>query len=216
MLTVDAYEQVEDSWWFLGDDFRDSKKREMITDYFDLAGVVFRGVDLEAPLGVSDVRLVPHYELVPASCLDEHGGLELGAYKGAQRRVDPDRAARRVRRAARAPARRRTRRCAALDLEVEFTGAPPALPRPRPAGRALAAGSASRRGPARSSAAAGRRPRDIVLPDALRALPFEIYIYQVGGEARRLGMANDAELAYTPWKTGAYWVLACDGPTSAS
>src|SRR5262249_17358023 len=80
-FTADAYEQVEDSWWFLGDDFRDIKKRELIARYFGLRGVIFRGVDIDAPLGVTDVRLVPHYEVDPLSCLDEHGGLDLVGYR---------------------------------------------------------------------------------------------------------------------------------------
>ncbi len=204
--TVDAYEQVEPSWWFLGDDFRDPKKRELITDFYAYAGVVFRGVDLEAPLGVSDVHLVPRYDLAPASCLDEHGGLELGAYKGlnvASIQAAFGEAVTALR--ARLPAGMTLR---ALDLEAVFSGAPPALPRPHiyvaswsPDHVEQWLGKIERRG--RSTT------REVTLPAPLRALPYEIYMYQAGGEARRLGMAGDADLSYVPWKTGAYWLLAC-------
>src|SRR5262249_18727504 len=71
VLTVDAYPQIDDSWWFLGDDFRNQNKREMVSEYFGLRDIVFRATDLEAPLGVSDARFTPIYTLTPASCLDE-------------------------------------------------------------------------------------------------------------------------------------------------
>jgi hypothetical protein len=208
VFTADSYEQVEPSWWFLGDDFRDAKKRELITGYYDLAGVVFRGVDLDAPLGVSDVRLVPRYELAPPSCLDEYGGFELPPYRG----LDVASIQKALRDAiaalhTRLPAGRELRR---LDLEVQFTGAPPKLPRARvlvarwkPEGMEGWIGAIHRQGRATT--------REIVLPPELKATgsAVEIYIYQAGGEARRLGTAGDTELSYVPWKTGAYWVLAC-------
>ena len=53
------------------------------------------------------------------------------------------------------------------------------------------------------------RIRSRILPAALRAEDAEIILYQVGGEARHVGNARDAELHYTPWKRGAYWLLAC-------
>ena len=207
VVTVDAYEQVDPSWWFLGDDFRDPKKRELITDFYAYAGVVFRGVDLEAPLGVSDVHLVPRYELTPAGCLDEHGGLELGAFKGlsvASIQTAFGEAVTALR--ARLPAGSVLRQ---LDLEVVFAGAPPVLPRPQilvaswhPDHVEQWLGKIERRGRTTT--------REVTLPAPLRALPYEIFIYQAGGEARRLGMAADTELTYVPWKTGAYWLLACN------
>jgi hypothetical protein len=48
-----------------------------------------------------------------------------------------------------------------------------------------------------------------VLPKELVGTDYEIYAYQVSGEARRLGTARDASLGYVPWKRGAYWALAC-------
>ena len=47
------------------------------------------------------------------------------------------------------------------------------------------------------------------LPKELAGTDFEIYAYQVSGEARRLGTAQDPTLEYEPWKRGAYWALAC-------
>jgi hypothetical protein len=206
----ESFEQVDDSWWFLGDDFRDVKKRDLVAVYFDLHGVIFRAVDIEAPLGVSDVRLVPRYQVTPASCLDEHGGLELGTYRG----IDLGS----VHKAAQAAIERLrerlgpTGRLDRLDLVVGFTGAPPPLPRPTllvgrwlPAGYEGYAGVIERRGSSKT--------RVIKLPEELAGTDYEIYAYQVSGEARRLGTARaatpDSPLAYVPWKRGAYWALAC-------
>ncbi|CAN5848249.1 hypothetical protein BH11MYX3_BH11MYX3_21850 [soil metagenome] len=129
VFTADSFDQVEDSWWFLGDDFRDIKKRELITSYFGLKAVVFRGVDLDAPLGVSDVRLSPRYVLSPPSCLDEHGGIELGAYRSLDvaslhkaMKAGIDRLRERL---------GTSGRLDQLELAVDFLGAPPPLPRPR-------------------------------------------------------------------------------------
>lgn len=206
VFTAESFEQVDDSWWFLGDDFRDVKKRELVATYFDLRGVIFRAVDIEAPLGVSDVRLVPRYQVTPASCLDEHGGLELGSYRG----IDIGS----VQKAALAAIERLRERIAPagrldrLDLVVEFTGATPKLPRPTlvvarwlPTGFEAHAGAIERRGSSTT--------RAVVLPPALRGTDLEVFAYQVNGEARRLGTARDAALEYVPWKRGAYWALAC-------
>jgi hypothetical protein len=206
VFTAESFEQVDDSWWFLGDDFRDVKKRDLIAAYFDLRGVIFRAVDIEAPLGVSDVTLVPRYQVTPASCLDEHGGLDLGSYRG----IDLGS----VHKAARAAIERlRDRlgpagRLDRLDLVVGFAGAPPPLPRPTlvvgrwlPGGYEGHAGVIERKGTSKT--------RAIKLPPELAGTDYEIYAYQVSGEARRLGTARDPALEYVPWKRGAYWALAC-------
>ena len=207
VFTAESFEQVDDSWWFLGDDFRDVKKRDLVAAYFGLRGVIFRAVDIDAPLGVSDVRLVPRYQVTPASCLDEHGGLDLGTYRG----IDIA-AVHQAMQAAIARLRERlgpTGRLDRLDLVVDFTGAPPPLPRPTllvgrwlPDGLVGYAGAIERKGTSKT--------RAIKLPRALWGTDFEIYAYQVDGEARRLGTAHDAApLEYVPWKRGAYWALAC-------
>jgi hypothetical protein len=207
VFTADSFVQVTDSWWFLGDDFRDARKRDMIAHYFDLAGVIFRAVDLDAPLGVTDVRLVPRYELDPPSCLDEHGGLELGTFQGvnvaaihAAMRAGIDDLRRRL------PAGATLR---GLELDVGFVGTPPTLPagaarlvvgRWRPDSFTGWAGTI-----VRPSAA---KQRVIDLPADLVGKPYDIWAYQVGGEGRKLGAAAQG-LTYTPWRSGAYWVLAC-------
>jgi hypothetical protein len=206
VFTAESFEQVDDSWWFLGDDFRDIRKRELVAAYFDLRGVIFRAVDIDAPLGVSDVKLVPRYQVTPASCLDEHGGLDLGTFRG----IDIDA----VHKAAEAAIERLRDRIAPagrldrLDLVVGFIGAPPALPRPTllvarwlPTGFEHHAGAIERKGSSTT--------RAIKLPGELAGTDYEIYAYQVGGEARRLGTARDRTLEYVPWKRGAYWALAC-------
>jgi Family of unknown function (DUF6056) len=206
VFTAESFEQVDDSWWFLGDDFRDVKKRDLIATYFGLRGVIFRAVDIDAPLGVSDVTLVPRYQVTPASCLDEHGGLDLGTYRG----IDIT-SVHKAMQAAIERLRARlgsTGRLDRLDLVVGFTGAAPPLPRPTlvvgrwlPDGFEGHAGLIERQGSSKT--------RVIKLPRELAGTDLEIYAYQVSGEARRLGTARDATLAYVPWKRGAYWALAC-------
>jgi hypothetical protein len=201
VFTADSYDQVDDSWWFLGDDFRDIKKRELIATYFNLKGVIFRAVDLEAPLGVSDVRLVPRYDLQPPSCLDEHGGLELGSFrafdvqsieKAMVSAVDVlrDRIG-------------SSGTLSRLDLVVQFNGDKPKLPRDtllvgrwRPDHFEGWVATIQRSGHSKT--------RQVVLPKDIPA-GFDYYIYPVGGDAVKLG----PELEYEPTRRGAYWVLAC-------
>lgn len=206
VFTADAYDQVEDSWWFLGDDFRDIKKRELITQYFGFRDVIHRAVDLEAPLGVSDVRLAPRYVLTPASCLDQHGGIELGAFRSLDvaslhkaMKTGIDRLRERL---------GTSGRLDALELAVDFLGDPPPLPRPKlllgrwtPTTFEGWAGVIERKGVGRT--------RSVVLPKELKGTDVEIYIYRVGSDAKRLGTGRDAVLDYEPWKRGAYWALAC-------
>jgi Family of unknown function (DUF6056) len=194
--TIDAFEQVDDSWWFLGDDFRDILKRKLISDYYDLGGVVLRAYDPTAPLGVSDVRLVPS---VDGACIDS--GFELGQYRG----LDAGSIETAMRDATRAA------RLQNLDLEVEFVGdRPTGLPRPhvwvgKQHGNAFEgwAGAIVRKTHATT--------RDIELPPEPNAVPrgFDIYIYQVGDVAKRLGSSDGGPLQYVPWRTGVYWALAC-------
>src|SRR5262249_31752329 len=82
VYVADAFEQIEESWWFLGDDFRDVRKREMIMKYFDLSGVILRGYDKDAPLGLLGARFVARARLSPPGSLDEHGGFGMAANRG--------------------------------------------------------------------------------------------------------------------------------------
>ncbi len=204
VVTLDAFEQIDDNWWFLGDDVRAPNKREMLADYFDLGGVVLRGYDPTAPLGVSDVRLVPRARLSPAGCLDEHGGLELGAYRG----LDLASIHAAIR-AAVGPleARLGATRVDRIDVAVEFVGARPALPRPD-----LLVGrwfpDRFEGWTARITRKSRATTREVVLGHDVPH-DLEVFVYLVGGEARRLGTSAGEPLQYSPWRTGTYWVLAC-------
>lgn len=182
-LTVPAFEQVEDDWWFLGDDFRAPNKREMIATYFDLTGVVLRAYDPTAPLGVSDARLVP-----------SERGLELDAFRG----LDLSSIHRAIRSAITSRAM-----AGSVDVTVEFVGARPILPRPK-----LLVGrwtpSQFEGWAARLERKGRSTTRTIALPKELPP-ELEIYIYLVGGDAKKLAKPYE----YVPWQTGTYWVLAC-------
>jgi hypothetical protein len=208
MFTAESLGQVADNWWFLGDDFRDIRKRQLVADYFALGGVLFRAVDIEAPLGVSDVRLRPRAKVSPPGCLDEHGGLEFGAFRGIDVKQTHD--------AVIAAITALQQRIAArggtleeLEVEVGFVGAPPAGLPPRRL-------NVGRWRPDRYVGWSARierkgvgKTRTVRLPKELAATDAEVLLYQVGGEARRLGTTRD-QLDYVPWKQpGAYWALAC-------
>lgn len=211
MVTVESFDQVDDSWWFLGDDLRRPDQRKKVAEYLGLGGLVFRAVDLDAPLGVTDVRLVAHATVTPASCLDEHGGFEITGFRGLDvasiQHAMLDGVARTRARLGGAG------RLERLDLAVELVGAPPALPRKtlligrwRPDRFDAWAGEIARRGVTRT--------RSIVLPAALRGTDLDIYVYHLGGPAggvaRRLGTARDTTLEFLPWSRGGYWALACN------
>jgi hypothetical protein len=204
VFVAPAFEQVDESWWYLGDDFRDRKKREMVATYFALADVVFRAPDPNAPLGVAGVRLVPRYKIEPASCLDEHGSLTLGPVRGfdlpglhreIQLAIDKLRG------------KLGDAKLLELDLGVE-------LDTPLPRARVLVArwtATGLEAHVAKIERKNRSTTRDIRLPPELASSSAEILVYFVGGEVRRLGAARDGNLHYVPWKTGIYWVLACTG-----
>ncbi|MEO6772608.1 MAG: DUF6056 family protein [Kofleriaceae bacterium] len=184
VVTLEAFDQVEDDWWFLGDDARAPNKREMIADYFGLSAVILRAYDPTAPLGVSDVRLVPS---APGFVLDAYRGLDVTSILHAIEQA--------------AATRRET---ADVAVEVEFVGDRPALPRP-----SVVVGRWSPRGLEGWAAKLERAgtTRTVVVPKSLPR-DLEIYAYVVGGEAKRLGPAS-GNLHYIPWQTGTYWILAC-------
>jgi hypothetical protein len=190
VFTAEAFEQVDDSWWFLGDDFRDILKRRMVRDYFDLAGVVFRAYDAEAPLAVSDVRLVPE---TGAGCLPR---FELDGYRA----LDVDSLHKATLDAiARLP--ETPKPIDHLDLEVEFAGERPELPRPHlylsrwtPEHFEHYAGTIKRE---------SRTTRAVDVPKELADA--ELYIFHIAGKLQKL----DASHRFTPWGNGIYWALAC-------
>jgi len=201
IYVAEALEQVDESWWFLGDDLRDEKKRALVATYFDLTGVRLRAYAPNVPLGISTVKLVPRAELDPQGCLP--AGLTLGAVKA----FDLDGIHREIKLAIDSlrfnlgPIQLR-----ALDVEVSLGDVSPPRPnlllaRWRPDGYESYEASIERRG--------RDRMRKIALPAELRNGDVEIVIYQVGGKSYRLGAGDDVPLQYVPWKTGVYWVLAC-------
>jgi hypothetical protein len=204
---ADAFEQIDDTWWTLGDDFRESAKREMVARYFQLPGIVFTAYDEHAPLGVSSAHFVPHSTFDPPSCLDEHGGFALGSFKsfdlpGIQREMKVAIEALRERLGTQA-------RLQQLDLAVELEDPKISLPRPRVlVGRWL---------PDRFEGYKGELvrktrefTRDIVLPPELAGTDREIFVVRIGDPPKRVGTARDATLRYAPWAAGIYWILACD------
>jgi Family of unknown function (DUF6056) len=208
LITAESLGQVADTWWFLGDDFRDIRKRQLVAEYFDLGGVTFRAVDIEALLGISDVRLRPRYKVTPPGCLDEHGGFEIGGVRGIDVRavheaIGTSIASLRQRIASRGGTLEE------LELEVGYVGAPPAglPPRRLVVGRWRPDGYVG--WSARIERGGVGKTRTVRLPKELAAVDAEVLLYQVGGETRRLGTTRD-RLDYVPWKQpGAYWVLAC-------
>lgn len=199
VVVADAFDQSEESWWFIGDDFDVPQKRERVAQYLGLARVSFRGFDLKAPLGTAGVRVVGRYWVRGEQCalqdaeLDLDGvGLDVNGVVNAARTSFT--------------LVRRLHAIERFEIVVENAGD---LPRPRlliarAVGDELAqhAGKIIRPGASIT--------REVKLDPSMSGKPFDIYIYQVGGEARRLGTANGEPLRYTPWRTGIYWALACD------
>jgi hypothetical protein len=204
VYTADAWEVVDESWWFLGDDVRDQKKRELVAKYFGLDRVLFRGADMWAQLGVTDVKLVMQYRFEPELCLDEVEKLDLQPYIGrdinALHHAFLDAVATIQKRV---PARLRS-----MDLVVTFLGNDPPLPRNRIYAARWADGSLEAY--AAKMVRVGRsKERRIELPAELRVADREIFLVALGDQPRRLGLATEAPFTYEPWRSGQYWALAC-------
>jgi Family of unknown function (DUF6056) len=205
VVTVESWPQVPESWWFLGDDFRDRKKRDLVARYFGLGRIIFRGSDLDATLGMTDVRLRFRYLLDPVTCIEQLDGV---VFPDLVSRDIPDLlhkftdVVEQVRRST-------TARLRQLDLEIEFDGPPVQAPAPhlyvarwRDGVTRGFSSQVMRRGLSST--------RVIEIPRELAATDWTIYAYLVGHESRRLGSTLGAtSLSYVPWRTGQYWVLAC-------
>lgn len=205
LFVADAFEQVEETWWYIGDDFRDFNKRELVAKYFGLARVFFRGYDVKGPLGMLGVKVVPRYTTASGRVSDHYAfdlgftrGFDIaGVHKIVQTSVDlvrseiaPDQLTR-------------------YELLVEFVGAWPPMPRNRLV--VARSNQGQFEGYAGTIARLGRTTtRQLSLPPALAGKHFEIYITHVGSEPRRLGTTDGKPLQYVPWRSGVYWALACD------
>jgi hypothetical protein len=209
IYVADAWAQIDESWWFIGDDFRDYRKRELVAKYFGLSRVFFRGYHPRAPLGLTGIRIVPRYWTEGASCASDYEEFEFGVAKGfdlaalhsgtresidiLQRHLAPQQLTR-------------------FELPIVFAGERPALPRKelilsRWQGGAFEGYIAQlkRRGKSRT--------RRVVLPPELSGKPLDVFVMLVGGEFKPIGSAAARELTFEPWAKGVYWVLACDAAT---
>ena len=99
VLIADSFEQVDESWWFLGDDFRDAKKRDMVATYFGLSGVVFHARTIRRRRSASPARgSCRAYTVDPPSCLDQPAASRsarsrASTWRRSSRGADRDRAA---------------------------------------------------------------------------------------------------------------------------
>jgi hypothetical protein len=209
IYVADAFSQIDESWWFIGDDFRDFKKREMVENYFDLAGVFFRGYHPHVPLGLTGVRIVPRYWTTGASCSAEFEGFEFGVRKGFDiaalhastlRLVD-------ILRAQLAGAELEK-----FDLPIAFAGERPAMPRPNLILSRWVRG-AFEGYTAKLSRKGKSRTRELVPSKPLAASGLELFVVLVGDTFKSLGPASSGALRFEPWGKGVYWALACDADT---
>ncbi|HEY5923999.1 MAG TPA: hypothetical protein VIV11_20105, partial [Kofleriaceae bacterium] len=203
--TSTAWEQIPESWWFLGDDLRDQKKQEMVAKYFGQHRVLFRGADQWKTLGVTDVKLTMHYEFDKPLCIDEIDQLDLKPYVGkdigALHHAFLD-AIVEIELISKAQLRE-------IDLRATFLGTHPPMPAPtifvaRWQNEKLEGYAARLRRKGRS------KEREIVLSDELKREPFDIYLTLVGEAPKKMGVSTDKKaFTYQPWATGQYWALAC-------
>jgi hypothetical protein len=193
VFIAEAFEQVDESWWFLGDDFRDPKKRDMVAKYFALAGVEHRAFDPTAPLGVTGARFVTTIDGEACSeplSLDPVKGFDLTSL-GQEITIAIEKLRTRPHR-----------------VEVGIAVDQP-LPRPHVVvarwnvGKLeMHVGRVGRKGKSRT--------RDVLLPKELATPDVEVIVYRVNGEAKVIGHGNETP-HYVPWKSGVYWILACRG-----
>jgi hypothetical protein len=195
VYAAESFTQVEESWWSLGDDFRDTNKRELVRQYFDLGGVVWRAYDPYVPLGITTARLVPHID--PPAAGD---ALAIGPTKG----FDLASMHREIQ-VAIATLRQRAGDVRSVDVSVELPELSVTWPRPH-----LLIGRWTPERYEGYEATLTREPhsntRTVKLPAQLRDA--EVFLYLVGGELKRLGTGAEP-LHYVPWKAGIYWILAC-------
>lgn len=200
-----GFEQIDESWWSYGDDMRDAKKRNMVATYFGLSGLAFDAFDPFAPLGVTRAAFAADYKIAGAPTVDQEAGLVIGKVAGfdmigLQHEAQT------------ATELLRTRLQPAKVEQVDVTVI---VDHPRvhlPRSRVLI--SRWREGQYESYIAQIHRKgrttaRTIALPKQLVNTDYEIVVYNVGGEQRRLGGTHGEPLQYAPWSPGIYWLLAC-------
>jgi hypothetical protein len=203
VYTATSFDQLNENWWTLGDDARDQKKDDMIAQYFGLDRVLFRGGDQWKPLGMSDVKLTMHYDLDPPVCLDELDhldvkpwvGRDVAAIQHAFLDVITD------------AKRESASHLKSIDLTASFLGSNPPLPRQTIYVARWKEGTLE--GYVSKIGRAGRSSsRKVILPKNLVG-DWDIYVTAIGDPPKLLGKSTSTELAYEPWTSGTYWVLAC-------
>lgn len=205
VFTAESFEQVGDSWWFLGDDLRDVRKRELVAQYFGLGGVVFRAFDVDAPLGITDVRLASRCRPETSRCLEDDRWFERGGYRGIDLPALHRQLSTAIDRLRLQPGGDTLEQ---LDVEIEFAGARPPLPRERLLlARWTSAGLVAHAGAIRTTRG---KAREVVVPRSLAGTGREVYLYEVGGPVTRLGTTDAPLKPYVPSKNGVSWALACD------
>jgi len=204
VVTLEAWEPVQESWWSLGDDARDQQKQAMLAHYFGLDRVLFRGGDLWKALGITDIKLTMHYTLDRPQCLDEVDNLDLAPFIGrdigAMHHAFLDEITQ-IERTLHTTVEK-------VDLVANFLGTPPPMPRPTLYVARYDHGVLEGY-TARIKRAGRSLERELVLSPKLKESDFEIYVTAVGDPPRDLGKSTDSHLGYEPWRAGTYWVLAC-------
>lgn len=194
-ITVDSFTQVREDWWFIGDDFRDARKRELVARYLGLAQVKLRDSNALVPLGIGGARIVARAWIggdCPAEVPLDLDGLKPFDVAGIQRSIATT---------------ARLGRYPRFEVTVEVPGAE--LPRPRLL-LARARDGVLEQYTGVLDRGGVSTEREVQLGPELRGKPFEIHAVQIGSGTRRLGGTGGEPLRYVPWRTGIYWILACD------
>lgn len=207
VYTADGWEEIPGSWWFLGDDFRDQKKRELVAKYFALSNVVFRGQTQWAALGVSDVRLYSTYEFDREICIDEQPDFEIEPYIGRDINAVHTAFKENIARVLQSDAAQLRR----MDLRIKFLGQRP----PMPSSTLLVAkwqGGNFEHYAAKIKREGRNTMREVVPGPEMAGSSWKVYLASIGHEPRLLGAyPGDGKLTYVPWRSGSYWVIACRG-----
>lgn len=205
VYTAESWEQVGESWWFLGDDFRDQKKREFVARYFGLRRVLFRGASAWTTLGIDDVKLTMHYDFDAQICLDEIDEIDIKPYVGRDvgalhhafldviTEIKYENPAKLL----------------YIDLVATFLGTQPPMPREK-----LYVARWDRgvfEGYTAKMHRIGRSTtRQLTLSGELIRSPWEIYVVSIGDAPKLMGLSTSKEpLTYQPWSSRMYWFLAC-------
>jgi hypothetical protein len=201
--TAEAWEQVGENWWTLGDDMRDQKKQELVARYFGLHRAPFRGGNAWKFLGVTDVKATMHYEFEDPKCMDELDQLNIKEWVGRDIKALHHAFLDAI------VEIQRFGKLKWIDLTVSFLGADPPLPSNKLYIAKWNAGKLE--GYTAKLKRVGRnREREIVLDPNLRKEPWNIYLARVGDKPRLLGSSTETKrLSYVPSRSGQYWFFAC-------